>query len=117
MNRINLHLHTVGDRAVSEAFDAVAIAIEVIGGPLSIEITPSYLELDRATDFSRFRELGVHANFTPHWFGGDQFGGAGRVNLGAERDDQAQRAGRFFLSGANVTLSSDVTNKRAFLTT
>ena len=52
----------------------------------------------------------MHANFTPHWFGGTQFGRAGAITLGAERAQRDELAGTFWRAGANVTFSSDVTS-------
>ena len=63
-----------------------------------------------STLLSRFRELGVHANFTPHWFGGTEFGRAGAITLGPERTQRDELAGTFWRAGANVTFSSDVTS-------
>jgi predicted amidohydrolase YtcJ len=108
--KLNLHLHVVGDRATHEALDAVAEARRTLGRAPSIEITLCHLELVDPADVARFRELNIHANFTPHWFGGTQFGRAGALVLGRERAERDQLAGTFWRAGANVTLSSDVTS-------
>ncbi|MEH6557312.1 MAG: amidohydrolase [Oceanicoccus sp.] len=104
---INLHMHVVGDRATRTALDAWQLAIESKGKPLTIELSLSHLETVHPDDIKRFKDLGVHANFTPHWFGG-LFGEAGKINLGNERASRSQVVGHFIDSGANVTLSSDV---------
>ena len=75
---------------------------------MRIEITASHLFSVAETDIERFRALDVHANFTPHWFGGAVFGEAREMNVGAERAGCSQVVGRFFERRANVTLSSDV---------
>jgi hypothetical protein len=106
---INLHLHTVGDRATRDALDAVELARGELGRPLSIQVTLCHLETVDPADIPRFAKLGVHANFTPHWFDGMQFGAAAEINLGPERIRRQQLAGSFVRAGANVTLSSDVT--------
>jgi len=49
-----------------------------------IEVTISHLEHVSEDDFPRFAELSVHANFTPHWWGGTYFGDAGEKYVGAE---------------------------------
>ena len=71
---IDLHLHAVGDRAERNILDAVEQAWAALGHPLRIEVTMSHLFSVAETDIGRFRELNVHANFTPHWFGGTVFG-------------------------------------------
>ena len=106
--QIDLHFHVVGARATRTALDAVELAQQELGQALSIEITLSHLEYVDPIDIPRFKRLGVHANFTPHWFGGGYFGQAGAINLGPERASQSQVVGRFMDAGANVTLSSDV---------
>ena len=105
---INLHLHTVGSRAVRTALDALELAIETSGDKLETQLTLSHLEYVHPDDIARFKELNVHANFTPHWFGGGAFGEAGELNLGKDRASQSQVVGDFVRAGANVTLSSDV---------
>ena len=60
------------------------------------------------SDVERFAELDVHANFTPHWFGGTVFGDARAINVGPERAGRSQVVGHFVRQQANVTLSSDV---------
>ncbi len=105
---LNLHLHVVGDRATREALDAVAEARRSLGHRLAIEITLAHLQVVDPNDIARFRELGVHANFTPHWFGGGAFGEAGSIALGPERTRRDELVGTFWRAGANVTFSSDV---------
>lgn len=109
---IHLHLHTVGDWATREALDAVELARSRNNNTLDIEITLSHLEVVSPEDIPRFAELDVHANFTPHWFGGTVFGEAGKRALGAERAKRSQVAKAFVDAGANVTLSSDVVSER-----
>ena len=67
---IDLHLHAVGDRATRNILDAVEQAQGALGRPLKIEVTISHLFLVADRDVKRFPELNVHANFSPHWFGG-----------------------------------------------
>jgi predicted amidohydrolase YtcJ len=107
---LNLHLHVVGDRATHVALDAVAAARQSLGRAPAIQITLCHLQVVDPADIPRFRELGVHANFTPHWFGGTQFGRAGAITLGSDRAQRDELAGTFWRAGANVTFSSDVTS-------
>lgn len=105
---IDLHLHTVGDRATRSALDAVEEARRQLERNLSIEVTLAHLELVDPDDVPRFANLDVHANFTPHWFGSLVFGRASFNNLGAARANRNQMIGTLLRNGANVTLSSDV---------
>ena len=59
-------------------------------------------------DIVRFKQLGVHANFTPQWFSDLVFGQAGDLNLGEPRGSSKWLARSFFAADANVTFSSDV---------
>lgn len=105
---IDLHLHAVGDRATRNILDAVEQAQDALERPLAIEVTLTHLFTVAESDIKRFSELNVHANFTPHWFGGAVYGKAREINVGPERASRSQLVGRFFAQGANVTLSSDV---------
>ena len=105
---IHLHLHSSGDRATRNILDAVEQARESLGRPLEIEVTISHLFSVADSDVARFQELGMHANFTPHWFGGTAYGDAREINVGPERAGRSQLVGQFMRQGVNVTLSSDV---------
>ena len=105
---IDLHLHAAGDRAVRNILDAVEHAQGALGRPLTIEVTLSHLFSVADSDIKRFRELDVHANFTPHWFGGTIYGNARQINVGPERANRSQVVGHFAREQVNFTLSSDV---------
>ena len=105
---IDLHLHAAGDRATRNILDAVEQARGALGRPLGIEVTLSHLFSVADGDVARLQELGVHANFTPHWFGGTAYGDAREINVGPERAGRSQLVGQFMRQGVNVTLSSDV---------
>ena len=107
-HRIDLHMHASGDRATRNILDAVKEARDALGRPLAIEVTISHLFSVADGDVARFQELGVHANFTPHWFGGTAYGDAREINVGPERAGRSQLVGQFMRQGVNVTLSSDV---------
>jgi predicted amidohydrolase YtcJ len=103
---IDLHLHTVGDRATRSALDAVETARNELERPLQIQVTLCHLELIADVDFRRFRELDVIANFSPHWHGG-WIDGA-QHTLGQERFDLMYRAQPLIDNGTTVTFSSDI---------
>ncbi|GAB3114926.1 amidohydrolase [Aestuariicella hydrocarbonica] len=101
--KMDLHLHVVGDRATRIALDAYEQAgAQHWDYP---RLTLCHLELVDEADIPRFQQLGVVANFTPHWFG-DLFQG-GAETLG-KRNHHKMRAKAFFDAGATVTFSSDV---------
>ncbi len=106
-HKINLHLHTVGDRSVRTALNAMENAQKEYGGKLPIELTLSHLEVVNPKDMPRFNALGVNANFTPHWLGGTVFHGSD-VALGKKRYSHNQPVNSLIQAGANVTFSSDV---------
>lgn len=107
--KMDLHMHVVGDRATRLALDAYEEAgAQHWDYP---RLTLCHLELVDERDIPRFRELGVVANFTPHWFG-DLFQG-GATTLG-ERNNHKMRAKAFFDAGATVTFSSDVVTPHEF---
>ncbi len=105
---LDLHLHTVGDRAVRIALDAVAGAQARVKGPLRTRVTLCHDELVSPEDVARFAKLGVVANFTPHWNGG-YFGGADRT-LGLPRYDRMYAIRPLLDAGAVVSFSSDITD-------
>ncbi|MDB1144719.1 MAG: amidohydrolase [Alcaligenaceae bacterium] len=106
-HKMNLHLHTVGDRAIRTALNAYEQAQKEYGKKLPVEMTLSHMEMINPDDMKRFKELGVHANFTPHWFGGTTFKGSD-VALGPERFSHNQPAGSVLKAGASLGFSSDV---------
>lgn len=107
--RINLHLHTIGDRATRVSLDAMQSAQQTYGGRLPIELTLSHLEVIDPADLPRFKQLGVHANFTPQWVAGTQTDGSD-LSLGPERFSRTWPINSLIQAGANVTHSSDVIN-------
>lgn len=105
--KIDLHMHVVADGATRVALDAFDAALEINGGPLQTRMTLCHLEVVDDTDIPRFAELGVFANFTPHWNGGF-YVGADRT-LGLERYNRMYRIQPFLDAGAVVSFSSDIT--------
>lgn len=106
---LNLHIHSVGDRGTTTLLDAIQDAHNSLSRTPTIRITICHLEIVKETDFARFRELGVIAQFTPHWaVGGDSTWyeqGIGKTAF------EMQRAQPFISDGAVVTFSSDITDE------
>ncbi len=105
---IDFHAHTVGEGASKMILDCAERIIRE-QGELRIHVTLAHLESQRDEDIPRFRELGIIANFTPHWQGGNDYGTAEQNArlLGARRAKNLFRAKSMMDSGANVTFSSD----------
>lgn len=105
----NLHVHTVGDRAVTTVLDAIEDAHASLSRALKIRIALCHLEVVKETDFARFKQLGVIANFTPHWAVG---GGLEPLIQGIGKAAYAmQRAQPLLRDGAMMTFSSDITDQ------
>ena len=102
---LNLHLHTVGDRASRTVLDGVEMAKNELGDKYHVKVTCAHLEIQDDADLDRFAKLGVIANFTPWWFSEDSSVNA--VWLGEERSRKQFRCKTLWDSGALVTWSSD----------
>ena len=61
-----LHFHTIGDRAVRVALDAIEAARRD-NGPRDARHTLAHLELVDPADVPRFAALGAVASFSPQW--------------------------------------------------
>lgn len=101
---LHLHVHTVGSQAVKTVLDAVEDTHKTLGQAPKIRITVSHLELVNYEELVRFKELGVIANYTPAWHGGNE--GYYEAGLG-EDTKRMYLAQRLFDDGVPVTFSSD----------
>ncbi len=108
-NGIDLHVHTVGERAVATVLDAVENAQTKLGNKWKIQVTCAHIETIRPQDIGRFAKLGVIANFTPAWFGGNCYENYQAVEklLGKNRASKTYRAASIWNTGAIVDFSSD----------
>jgi predicted amidohydrolase YtcJ len=61
-----VHLHTIGDRAVRDALDAIEAAARA-NGRRDARHHLAHLQLVHPDDLPRFAELGVAANVSPYW--------------------------------------------------
>ena len=102
---LDLHLHTVGERASRTVMDGVEIAKKEMGDSLKVRVTCAHLEIEDDADLGRFAKLGVIANFTPHWHCGDPSYAA--TWLGEERARKQFRCKTVWDTGALVAWSSD----------
>ncbi len=105
---LNLHVHSVGDRGTTTILNAVEDARRTLSRAQTIRIAICHLEIVKQTDFTRFKELDVVAQFTPHWaVGGDPTWYEEGIGKQAY---SMQRAQPLLSDGAAVTFSSDVTD-------
>ena len=102
---LDLHLHTVGERASRTVLDGVEMARKELGDSYHVRVTCAHLEIQDDADLDRFAKLGVFANFTPHWHSGDPAIAASW--LGMERACKQFRCKTIWDSGATVAWSSD----------
>ena len=102
---LDLHLHSVGERASRTVLDGVEMARKELGDGYHVRVTCAHLEIQDDADLSRFAKLGVNANYTPHWHAGDIKESSGW--LGAERAAKQFRCKTVWDTGALVAWSSD----------
>jgi len=102
---LDLHLHTVGERASRTVLDGVELVKKELGDEFHIRVTCAHLEVQDDADLDRFAKLGVTANFTPWWHAADPKIGA--TWLGEERAAKTFRCKTLWDSGALVSWSSD----------
>jgi len=102
---LDLHLHTVGERASRVVLDGVELARKEFGDSFHVRVTCAHLEIQDDADLDRFAKLGVIANFTPWWHAADPKIGA--AWLGEERSNKGFRCKTIWDTGALVTWSSD----------
>ena len=102
---MDLHVHTVGERASRIVLDGVELARKELGDNFRVRVTCAHLEIQDDADLDRFAKLGVIANFTPWWHAGDPK--LLSPLLGIERASKMFRCKTIWDSGALVTWSSD----------
>ena len=110
--RIDFHLHTVGEAAMRKVMNCVEKLREEGesgGDPFRITVTCAHDEVLRPEDVDRFRELGIVANFTPSWNGGNCGSEPENMQklLGPERGLRTLQSRTVFETGAVVSFSSD----------
>ena len=108
--KLDLHVHTVGDRAVRIVLDATALAKAALEDDLYPRIAVSHLDIIDPADYPRFKELGVTAQYTPSWHGSN-FDDPVLAALGEERYARTLILRPLIDDGANVSFSSDVTGR------
>lgn len=102
-----VHLHTIGDRAVREALDAIAHARER-NGASDLRHHLAHIQVIHPDDVPRFRALGVVATAQPFWAVHEpQMDELTIPFLGAERASWQYPFGDLHRSGATLAFGSD----------
>ncbi|RGE17637.1 amidohydrolase [Leucobacter sp. wl10] len=105
--RIDLHLHVVGDNGFRVALDAVEQARATAGAAWALQVTLAHAELVDPEDMKRVAGLGVFINWTCHWSGG-YFGLGAAAWLGWDRFVRMYQFNAIIRSGGVVSYGSDV---------
>jgi predicted amidohydrolase YtcJ len=104
---LQIHVHAIGDAAVSESLDAIAYA-EAVNGHRNHRPMITHLQLTDENDFARFKHLGVTALPQPYWFLKDDYYHNVQVPfLGQARADLEYPMKSFFDAGVHVASGSD----------
>jgi predicted amidohydrolase YtcJ len=104
-----VHMHTIGDRAVRDALDAVEVA-QRANGRRDARHHLAHVQLVHPDDQPRFAELGVVANAQPYWAAASRY-----VNeltlpfIGEERARYHYPFGSLHRAGARIAFGSDWT--------
>jgi hypothetical protein len=102
-----LHFHTIGDRAVRTALDAIEAA-RAANGARDARHTLTHLELVDPADLPRFAALGAVANFSPQWAQRDAFTiDTLEPYIGAARHARLYPIRDLLAAGARVSFGSD----------
>ena len=104
---IQVHLHTIGDRAVRVALDAVEAARRA-NGPGDARHHLAHLQLVHPDDHPRFAALDVTATFQALWAYPDSYiEGINLAQVGRERVDRMYPIGSLGRAGARIAGGSD----------
>ena len=104
--KLDLMVHSIGDKSVRTVLDAVEAAQAMTEGDFYPRVTVAHLVLIDPADLDRIEKLDVIANFTPWWMGVEN-SDVVRNLLGEARYEMTYQARSVFDSGAVVSFSSD----------
>jgi predicted amidohydrolase YtcJ len=104
-----VHMHTIGDRAVREALDATGAA-QRANGTRDRRFHLAHVQLVHPDDLPRFAELGVAANVSPYWAcRSDYVTVLTEPFIGPERSARMYPFGTLLRAGAPLAFGSDWT--------
>ena len=104
--KIDVHLHTIGDQAIHIALNSYEKLKNLSGAEnLHTTMTISHLAYIDPVDISRVKKLGVIANYTPQWFGNPE---THMHSVIGDRNMYKMEAATMIETGAVVSFSSDL---------
>jgi predicted amidohydrolase YtcJ len=103
-----VHLHTIGDRAVREALDAIEAA-QLANGRRDARHHLAHIQLVHPDDRPRFAELGVVANAQPYWASHSRYVDELTLPFIGARADYHYPFGSLVRAGAALAFGSDWT--------
>ena len=104
-----VHVHTIGDRAVRDALDAIEAAQQA-NGRHDTRHHLAHLQLVHPDDLPRFAALGVVANVSPYWACRDAYvDELTEPFIGPERSARMYPFGSLLRAGARLAFGSDWT--------
>lgn len=104
---LHVHIHTIGDRAVRDALDAIERAAAV-NPAWDRRPTLAHIQVVHPVDIPRFAALGVVANGQPYWALEEaQMGSLNLPFLGEERSAWQYPFASLLRSGARLAFGSD----------
>lgn len=108
-NNLNIHCHTVGDKAISLTLDSYAKSISniITNSTLKSRTSLAHLQLCKFSDILRMKELNIMANFTPLWFIKDSFTNKFENIVGVENLDNIYPVNHFISNDVSCCFGSD----------
>lgn len=103
---LNYHFHTIGDKAVSTALDAIEYAKKDAENTVT-RPGITHLQVVKDSDFPRFKAMGVSAVIQAFWAGYSEYYDQAVEFIGKERAERQFPVGTLFRSGALVASGSD----------
>jgi predicted amidohydrolase YtcJ len=104
---LDIHVHSIGDRATRLALDAIEAAIAA-NPPRDRRHTLAHCQIVDPAEIPRFAKLGVIAEYSAQWAGPDElWAKVTSVRWGRERADNMYRYGSVLRAGARITLGAD----------
>lgn len=101
-----IHVHAIGDAAITETLDALA-QVRALTGRHDWRPSIAHLQIVDPKDIDRMRELGAVAVTQPFWFLVDDYHEVLKTLIGEERADQQYPMKSFLDAGIPVAASSD----------
>ena len=102
-----IHMHSIGDAALREGLDALAVASQT-NGSADLRHQIAHLELADPADIPRLAALGVFADFQPYWFYADpSITQSTEALIGPERTARLYQMGSFERAGVRLVAGSD----------